>query len=114
VLASTITPNADEALIALCDLFVQNEAQQASLYATIRDDDERDVALEPLCSEWQTLIDQIKQIEGPTTIAGATAMARAARATTPLDREGDLKVGGDPEDWLHHCIARFLAGGAAA
>jgi hypothetical protein len=50
VLASTITPNADEALIALCDLFVQNEAQQASLYATIRDDDERDVALEPLCS----------------------------------------------------------------
>src|SRR5271168_2828579 len=74
------SPNPDAGLIALCDLFTQNEAKQASLYVTIRDDDERDLALEPLTEEWRALIDQIEQIEGPTTMAGARAMARAALA----------------------------------
>jgi hypothetical protein len=108
------SPNPDAGLIALCDLFTQNEAKQASLYVTTRDDDERDVALEPLTEEWRALIDQIEQIEGPTTMAGARAMARAALATTPRGCDGAPKVGCDPEDWFHICIARFLTGSAAA
>jgi hypothetical protein len=113
-LANTIAPNPDAELIALCDLFTQNEAKQASLFVTIHDDDERDAALEPLSEEWRALLDQIEQMEGPTTMAGARAMARAALATTPLDCDGDLKIGCDPEDWFNVCIARFLVGESAA
>jgi hypothetical protein len=76
--------------------------------------DERDAALGPLSEEWRALLDQIEQMEGPTTMAGARAMARAALATTPLDCDGDLKIVCDPEDWFNVCIARFLVGESAA
>ena len=105
------TPDAE--LIALCDRFVQNETKQASLYVTISDEDERDLALEPLLLEWRNLLDQIEQLDGPTTMAGAKAMARAALATCPRNLNGELEVGGDPEGWFHIAIAQFLVGDAA-
>jgi hypothetical protein len=49
-IAGGLDPAAE--LIALCDLFVQNEAKQAGLFVTIRDDDERDAPLKPLSAEW--------------------------------------------------------------
>jgi hypothetical protein len=114
VLASTAAPNPDAELIALCDLFTQNEAKQANLYVTIHDEKERDLALDPLSAEWRGLLDQLEQMDGPTTMAGASAMARAALATCPRNLDGDLQVGGDPEGWFGIRIAQFLAGSAVA
>jgi hypothetical protein len=112
-IASAMSPNPDAELIALCDLFTQNEAKQNGLFVTIRNDDERDVALEPLSAEWRSLLDQIEQFDGPATMAGARAMARAALATCPVNLDGSLQMGGDPEGWFHICIAKFLVGSAA-
>jgi hypothetical protein len=71
------------------------------------------VALEPLSAEWRSLLDQIEQFDGPATMAGARAMARAALATCPVNLDGSLQMGGDPEGWFHICIAKFLVGSAA-
>ncbi len=84
-----------------------------ALHETISNDNELDAALEPLHVEWQSLMDRIEQIDGPTTMAGARAMARAALALTPRNLDGDLQVGSNPEDWFHLCVAQFLAGGNA-
>jgi hypothetical protein len=46
-------------------------------------------------------------------MAGAKAMARAALATCPVNLDGSLQMGGDPEGWFHICIAKFLVGSAA-
>jgi hypothetical protein len=107
-------PNPDAELIALCDLFTQNEAKQAILFATIHDDEEQEAALDPLSAEWRDLLSRIEQIDGPTTMAGARAMARAVLATSPRNLDGDLEIGSDPEDWFHVCIAQFLTGSALA
>jgi hypothetical protein len=111
-LASEAEPEAE--LIRLCDLFTQNEGKQANLYVTVHDERERDLALEPLSVEWRGLLDQIERMDGPTTMAGAKAMARAAIATTPRNIDGDLEVDGDPESWFLISIAQFLAGSVVA
>jgi hypothetical protein len=103
----------DAELIALCDRIVQNEAKQAGLFTTLSDDDERDAALDLLSLEWRDILTQIEQIDGPTTMAGTKAMARAALAMTPLNLDGGIKVGSNPEDWLYLCVAKFTAGSAS-
>lgn len=112
--SASTTSGQDAELIALCDLFTENEARQFNLYVTIRDDDERDAALGPLSVEWNDLFDRIGQIEGPTSLAGARAMARAAIATMLLGVDGKPEPGRDPEDWFGFCVARYLAGSAGA
>jgi hypothetical protein len=107
-------PDADAELIPLCDRIVQNEAKQADLFATISNDDELTAALDPLALQQRDMLTQIEQIEGPTTMAGARAMARTALALMPRGPDGDLEVGNEPEDWLHASIAEFLVGSAAA
>ena len=112
-IAST-KPDPDAELIRLCDLFTENEAKQRGLFVTVHDEDARDLLLEPLSIEWRGLLHQIEQMDGPTTMAGARAMARAALATCPRDINGDLEVGGDPEGWFHICVAQFLVGSTTA
>lgn len=119
LLAGRTTPmfaeasNPDAQLIRLCDRFVEIEEQEAALFDAIKDDTRRDVVAAPLRLEWQKILDWLEERDAPATLDGAKALARAALATSPKDRDGEMEVGHDPEDWLLICVAKFVIGVAA-
>ena len=109
---SNTTPDAE--LIALCNRWLEFEAADADLYHTIKDDDERDLALNKLHLERDPIIDRVGEIEVPKTLEGARAMARVGLANIPRDLDGDYDVETNPEDWLFYGIAKFLTEGEVA
>jgi hypothetical protein len=57
----------DHELIALCDRLVEIAAEERRLYATIDDEDEREVALEPLDKEALNIHARLRELGAPVS-----------------------------------------------
>ena len=108
--AALTTPGADAGLIAACNRVLNLRTEMEALYAirhTLADETRTQPALERLYQEEEIALGRIDDIGGPTTLAGARAMAEASLASAPRDSAGDLLFQGNAE-WLAFCVAEFL------
>lgn len=108
--ASLTGPDAD--LITLCDRLYTLRNAELALYAAEDEDDsetEEDDALQQIDSEWWAVAARIYDHDRPSTLAGATAMARAAVPHVAKDDAGTFAFT-DIGEWLTVRVAEFLAG----
>jgi len=109
-LAAVRTAGADARLIAACNRLLNLQMEMEALHAirhTLADETRTQPALERLYQEEEIALGRIDDIGGPTTLAGARAMAEASLASAPRDSAGDLLFQGNAE-WLAFCVAEFL------
>jgi hypothetical protein len=102
----------DAELISLCDRLVTLEAARRTiLYAqhTTEDEHRTEPELDVVCDEQQAVFDRITALPEPVTLAGASAMARAALSEAPIDHDGSL-LPMDNAEWLAFGAVTFLAG----
>ena len=107
---------ADAELIRLCDRVAQlsNNYDALTLARHTREDEERtEPLLDAINAEQAEIWERLDEIGLPTTTAGATAMARAAFAEWPKNRDGSLTASYLAE-WLAASVLEFHAGRAAA
>lgn len=64
-----------------------------------------------LTAEHRPLVGRLMERDQPTTLAGATAVAKAALSLAPRDNEGAITWTDDPE-WMAWTVLEFLAGEA--
>jgi hypothetical protein len=105
------TDSPDAELISLCDRLVTLEAARRTiLYAqhTTEDEHRTEPELDVVCDEQQAVFDRITALPEPVTLAGASAMARAALSEAPIDHDGSLSPM-DNAEWLAFGAITFLA-----
>jgi hypothetical protein len=102
----------DAELISLCERIVTLEAARRTILDaqhTIEDEDRTEPELAAVCDEQEAVFKRITALPEPVTLAGATAMARAAISQAPLEADGSISFMGDAE-WLAFGVAEFLVG----
>jgi hypothetical protein len=102
----------DAELISLCDRLTELiEAERRIVMAqhTIEDEERTEPELAAVCDEQKAVFDRITELPEPVTLAGASAMARAALSQAPIDRDESLSPMDDAE-WLAFGAVTFLAG----
>jgi hypothetical protein len=91
----------DAEWISLCDRLVVIAAEEATIYATMTEE-EQEVALEPFTQEYRQIGNRIWDLDNPTTPAGFLASARAAVARAPKDWDGNIAL-------MSHGLSELLA-----
>lgn len=85
------TPGADAELIRLCDRLVMVRRLENAAYDENPEDEEtQDILTEPLNAEWHQIADRLAKLDGPRAPEAARAMALAAMAEIPFDRDGTI------------------------
>ena len=96
--------NPDARFIADCDEYVVATRAEWASFKTIRDDDERDVAMAENRARQETLIKRIWAVDKIHTPEGARAAARAILASSTRAVDGDFAP-----DTLEQAVAVTLA-----
>jgi hypothetical protein len=108
-LASVRSDEADAELIRLCARLVHLRAHEAAVIELMGDDYD-DETLEQNDREWFAIVDRVREIDRPLTLAGATAMARCVVAHSYVRPEGGFYGADVITDWMPIRVSEFLAG----
>jgi hypothetical protein len=103
-----VTPNPNAELKTLCKRFLHLEWQRRSFFSgdcnPIEDEDERDLALEPIDAEQDTIVTRLVALP-PKTLEGAALLAQSAMLWHPYTLEEQEAAGKDGQ-----LIAALLRG----
>lgn len=104
----------DRELIGLCERLVEIDTTEATLLATIEDEDACNAALEPTSQEFEKIRERLFHMDRPVTLKGAKAVALAANRW--VDRTpggpGGVPLAGDVGEWLSLAACAYLADSA--
>jgi hypothetical protein len=98
----------DAELIGLCNRLVEINREEEALYARIKDEAEREKAVEPLWEEFESIKLRLFEIGRPVTRAGAEAVARAAWVNGDRARDG-TPFASYLSEWLRLAACAYLA-----
>jgi len=112
-----VAPEGDAELIKICNRLVASEEEMLAIHATrhsMEDERRTEPDLDVLRAEQETLMEAMGDLDYPSTLAGARAMARASIALAELDQDGEPVVPADDSEWLAFVLAQALAEGMVA
>lgn len=114
--AKSATAGADAEMIALCNRVVAIRRETDALYEIRHDKESEDrtqPAMDALYDERDAVLDRINELPAPSSLAGARAVAAAARSLLLRDVNGEDEYSNDSE-WLAFHALEFLTGSAVA
>ena len=102
--------NPEARFIAECDEYVAATRAEYASFKTIRDDDERDIAMAANRARQEALIDRISSVEQIRTPEGARAAARVILASSIRAADGDFAPD-TLEEAVAVTLAKYMTGG---
>ena len=88
----TASVPSDAELVQLCDRLAFLRTEECSLYRSMPDGDELEAILAPMDQEWWSTVERIHALDGPLTMEGARAMARAIVPCTIHHPDGSFDL----------------------
>lgn len=105
-----LAPSPDAELITICTRLVEIRRETDALYDTDAEAERRtQPALDALHTEQEAILKRIEALPSPRTMAGAKAVAAAARSLLLKDIDGNQEHANDAE-WLAFTALEFVEG----